>query len=137
MCDIQRRVRRLANGINVSMGCDDIMEPFYPLGVGDMLDVLNMGIHVSHLTGYRQIQDSLDLITVNGARTLNRENVYGIEEGKPASLLIIPAKDTYDLIRRHVKPEYSIKNGVVIMKRLPENVTVYSGDSITQVDYTV
>lgn len=127
----------LANGINVSMGCDDIMEPFYPLGVGDMLDVLNMGIHVSHLTGYQQIQDSLDLITTNGARTLNRESVYGIEEGKPASLLIIPAKDTYDLIRRHVKPEYSIKNGVVIMKRQPENVTVYNGDSITQVDYTV
>lgn len=127
----------LAHGVNVSMGCDDIMEPFYPLGVGDMLDVLNMGIHVSHLTGYQQIQDSLDMITTNGARTLNREDVYGIEEGKPASLLIIPADDAYDLIRRHVKPEYSIKNGVVIMKRQPENVTVYNGDSVNKVDYTV
>lgn len=127
----------LDNGINVSMGCDDIMEPFYPLGVGDMLDVLNMGIHVSHLTGYQQIQDSLDMITDNGARTLNREDVYGIEEGKPGNLLIIPAQDAYDLIRRHVKPEYSIKNGVVIMKRQPENVTVYDGDSVAKVDYTV
>lgn len=127
----------LANNINVSMGCDDIMEPFYPLGVGDMLDVLNMGIHVSHLTGYQQIQDSLDLITKNGAKTLNRENVYGIEEGKPANLLIVPADDTYDLIRRHVKPEFSIRNGNVIMKRQPENVTVYNNDTAVKVNYTV
>lgn len=127
----------LANHINVSMGCDDIMEPFYPLGVGDMLDVLNMGIHVSHLTGYQQIQDSLDLITKNGARTLNRENDYGIEEGKTANLLIVPADDTYDLIRRHVKPEFSIRNGIVIMKRQPENVTIYNNDSAVKVNYTV
>lgn len=127
----------LANHINVSMGCDDIMEPFYPLGVGDMLDVLNMGIHVSHLTGYQQILDSLDLITKNGARTLNREDAYGIEEGKPASLLIIPADDAYDLIRRHVKPEFSIRNGNVIMKRQPENVTVYNNGSTVKVNYTV
>lgn len=127
----------LANGINVSMGCDDIMEPFYPLGVGDMLDVLNMGLHVSHLTGYQQIQDSLRFITTNGARTLNRENVYGIEEGKPANLLIIPADDVYDLVRRHVKPEYSIRNGNVIMKRVPEDVTVFANDTATKVDYKV
>lgn len=127
----------LAHGINVSMGCDDIMEPFYPLGVGDMLDVVNMGIHVSHLTGYRQIQNCLDLVTVNGARTLHREDVYGIEVGKPASLLVIPAEDTYDLMRRHVKPECSIKNGVVIMKREPENVTVYNGGVAKNVDYRV
>lgn len=127
----------LANHINVSMGCDDIMEPFYPLGVGDMLDVLNMGIHVSHLTGYQQIQDSLDLITKNGARTLNREDSYGIEIGKPANLLIVPADDTYDLIRRHIKPEFSIRNGIVIMKRQPENVTVYNNGSAEKVNYAV
>lgn len=127
----------LANNINVSMGCDDIMEPFYPLGVGDMLDVLNMGIHVSHLTGYQQIQDSLDLITNNGARTLNREDSYGIKEGKPANLLIVPADDTYDLIRRHAKPEFSIRNGNVIMRRQPENVTVYNKGSAIKVNYTV
>lgn len=127
----------LAKGINVSMGCDDIMEPFYPLGVGDMLDVLNMGLHVSHLTGYTQIQNSLDLITNNGAITLNREDVYGIEEGKPANLLIVPADDVYDLIRRHVKPEYSIKNGVIIMKRVPEEVTVFNGSSMNNVDFKV
>ena len=102
-----------------------------------MLDVLNMGIHVSHLTEYQQIQDSLDLITKNGARTLNRENDYGIEEGKTANLLIVPADDTYDLIRRHVKPEFSIRNGIVIMKRQPENVTIYNNDSAVKVNYTV
>lgn len=127
----------LANGINVSMGCDDIMDPFYPLGAGNMLEVLQMGVHVSHLTGYQQMLDSLDLITCNGARTLNRQDVYGIEEGKPANLLVIPAQNVYDLLRRQVKPTYSIRNGKVIVKRQPEDVTVFGAGPTRKVDYTI
>lgn len=125
----------LERGINISMGTDDIMEPFYPLGTGDMLSVLNMGLHVCHLTGYDQIQNSLDFITINGAKTLNIEEKYGIEIGKPANLLIIPAEDTYDLIRRHVKPIYSIRNGKIIMSRTPEKVKVINNNKESYVDF--
>jgi len=106
---ITRVKELLDNGLNVSMGCDDIMDPFYPLGAGNMLEVLQMGVHVSHLTGYEQMINALDLITGNGARTLNRTDVYGIEKGKPANLLIIPAADSYDLLRRSVKPNIFYK----------------------------
>ncbi len=133
---ITRVKELLESGVNVSYGADDVMEPFYPIGAGDMLEVLFMGVHVSQLTGYSQLNDALDLITVNGARTLGRIDVYGIEEGKPANILITEAEDDYDLIRRHLKPVCSIRNGKVIMKRKPEEVSVFSDGNEKKVDYS-
>ena len=38
-------------GINVSLGHDDVMTPWYPMGPHDMLEVARMGIHTLHMTG--------------------------------------------------------------------------------------
>ena len=137
----RRRVTRvkelLEAGLNVSMGTDDIMDPFYPLGAGDMLEVLHMGVHVCHLTGYNELLNSFDLITDNGARTLNVSDRYGIEVGKPGSLIILPATDEYDIIRRGIKPTYSIKNGKVISKTEPAVSTVYYNNEAEHVDFTI
>ena len=127
----------LKAGCNVSMGCDDILDPFYPLGAGNMLEVLNMGIHVSHLTGYSQIMQALDLITDNGAITLSKQDVYGIEAGKPGNFNLIPAKDDHDLIRRMVKPIYCVRGGRIIVKRQPDLAKVLSGSSFDDVDCTL
>lgn len=50
-----------------------------------------MGLHVCQIMGYEQIQQSLDLITINSARALHILGDYGIAVGKPANL-IVPAK---------------------------------------------
>ena len=47
----------------------DVFDPWYPLGTGNMLQVLHMGLHVCQLMGYQQINDGLQLITDNSART--------------------------------------------------------------------
>lgn len=130
------RIRELTEeGMNVSMGTDDIMDPFYPLGAGDMLEVLQMGIHVGHLTGYSQLINALDYITCNGAKTLNIADGYGIEVGKDASLNLIPADDAYDLIRRSVKPCMSIRKGKVIASKATEVVTLSRGENKEYVDF--
>ena len=127
----------LKAGCNVSMGCDDIMDPFYPLGAGNMLEVLNMGIHVCHLTGHAQMINAVDMITKNGAITLSKQDVYGIEVGKPGSFNLLPAENDYDLIRRMIKPVYSIRNGRIIVKRQPDIAKVLSGNSFEDVDCTI
>ena len=127
----------LQAGCNVSMGCDDIMDPFYPMGAGNMLDVLNMGVHVCHLTGYDQLMSSLDMITNNGAVTLGKHDVYGLQAGKPANFNIIPAKNEYDLIRRLVKPTLCIRAGKVLARRHPDAAEVFNGTDYDTVDYTV
>lgn len=130
------RIKELTEaGLNVSFGNDDIMDPFYPLGCGDMLEVLEMGVHAAHLTGYTQLQDALKFITSNGARTLNIEDKYGIEVGKPGNLILLPGEGGYDIIRRHVKPSYSIRKGKIIAKNEQPKFTVFRGSEPESVDF--
>lgn len=120
------RVKQLHEaGLNVCFGHDDIFDPWYPLGTGNMLQVLFMGLHVSHLTGYEQISQSLDFITENSAKTLYITDEYGIEEGKPANMILVDEKDEFNLIRRQAPVLASIRNGKTIAKTAPAQTTVH------------
>lgn len=120
------RVKQLHEaGLNVCFGHDDIFDPWYPLGTGNMLQVLFMGLHVSHLTGYEQISQSLDFITENSAKTLHITDEYGIEEGKPANVILVDEKDEFNLIRRQAPVLASIRNGKIIAKTAPAQTTIH------------
>ena len=122
------RVKEMVEaGINVCFGHDDIMDPWNPLGTGNILQVLHMGLHVCQMMGYSQINDSIDLITNNSARTLNIEDKYGIEVGKPGNMIILPAENGYDAIRRQVPVHYSIREGRVIAHTTLSETTVDLG----------
>ncbi|AND42325.1 cytosine deaminase [Cytobacillus oceanisediminis] len=130
------RVKELLEaGLNVSFGHDDIFDPWYPLGTGNMLQVLHMGIHVSQLMGYEQIVNSFDLITNNSAKTLNIEEKYGIEEGKPANLIILDEENEYEAIRRQAAVKYSIRNGKVIAETKPSETSVMFGEIKEKVNF--
>lgn len=130
------RVKELLEaGLNVSFGHDDIFDPWYPLGTGNMLQVLHMGIHVSQLMGYEQIVNSFDLITNNSAKTLSIEEKYGIEEGKPANLIILDAENEYEAIRRQAAVKYSVRNGKIIAETKPSQTSVMFGEQRMNVDF--
>ncbi|TCN23976.1 cytosine deaminase [Mesobacillus foraminis] len=130
------RVKELQEaGMNVCFGHDDIFDPWYPLGTGNMLQVLHMGIHVSQLLGYDQIVNSVDLITSNSAKTLNIQDHYGIEEGKPANMIILSAKNEYEAIRKQASVRYSIRNGKVIAETKPSETHVTLGGDSEFVDF--
>ena len=112
-------------GINVCFGHDDILDPWYPLGTGNMLQVLHMGVHVCQLMGYGQLNRALDLITDNSARTLNISDRYGIDAGKPANLIILPADSGYDALRRQVPVRYSLRQGQVIAETKPGSTVLH------------
>lgn len=114
------RVKELQEaGLTVSFGHDDIFDPWYPLGTGNMLQVLHMGLHVTHLMGYDQIKQSIDFITTNSAKVLNISDQYGIEEGKPANLIIVGAPDEFTMIRQQAPVLYSVRAGKIIAKTKP------------------
>lgn len=110
----------LANGNNVSMGHDDIFDPWYPLGEGNMRDVVHMGLHVCQMMGYEEILNSYNLITHNGAKTLNLGDSYGIKEGNKASFLILDADNFYEALNRKSTILYNYNNGKLISKGQPE-----------------
>ncbi|MEG1311341.1 MAG: cytosine deaminase [Romboutsia sp.] len=119
------RVKEMVEAdINVCFGHDDIMDPWNPLGTGNMLQVLHMGLHVCQMMGYGQINESIDLITNNSAKTLHIQDSYGIEVGKPGNLIILPAENGYDAIRRQVPVYYSIREGNVIAHTTLNETTI-------------
>ncbi len=96
---ITRVKELLAGGVNVALGHDSIMDPWFPLCRGDMLAAAQLALFLCHMSGYEEINDVLDLITTNAARTLRIQDAYGIEEGKPASFLILDAPSAFESLR--------------------------------------
>ncbi|PSW56749.1 cytosine deaminase [Photobacterium leiognathi] len=130
---VTRVKEMLGAEINVCFGHDDVFDPWYPLGTANMLQVLHMGLHVCQVMGYEQINQSLDLISKNSARTLNIQDNYGIEVGKPGSLLILPAENGFDAVRRQVPVQYSVRHGKVIAQTQPAVTQIHleQSESVT------
>ena len=99
----------LAEGINVSFGHDDIFDPWYPLGTGDMRDVVFLGLHVCQMMGYQEIMDSYKLISTNAAKTLHLGERYGIQAGRPASFILLGADNFYNALNQKSEVLYSFK----------------------------
>ncbi|MGN5190809.1 cytosine deaminase [Aeromonas veronii] len=125
---ITRVKEMLEANINVCFGHDDVFDPWYPMGTANMLQVLHMGLHVCQIMGYEQINDALKLISSHSARTLNVQDRYGIEVGKPANLLILPADNGFDAVRRQVPVRYSIRHGKVIAQTRPAQTEIVLGE---------
>ncbi|MEN4519202.1 MULTISPECIES: cytosine deaminase [Pantoea] len=121
---ITRVKEMLEAEINVCFGHDDVFDPWYPLGTASMLQVLHMGLHVSQLMGYEQIDAGLDLITHNSAKTLQLSG-YGIQTGNDASLIILPAESGFDAVRRQVPVRYSLRRGTVVAETKPAESEIY------------
>jgi cytosine deaminase len=96
---IARVKELLAAGVNVALGHDSIMDPWFPLGRGDMLAAAQLALLLCHMSGYEEINTVLDLITTNAARTLRITDRYGIEEGKPADFLLLDAPSAFEALR--------------------------------------
>lgn len=120
------RIKELTDaGLNVALGQDSIADPWNPIGVGNLLRVLEMGIHAGHMMGYEDLQHCLDLISINGARNLCIEREYGIEVGKPANFILLDGKDDYEIIRFQSPVILSVHNGKTIVEKSPAVATVY------------
>ncbi|CAM4340504.1 cytosine deaminase [Weissella hellenica] len=119
------RVKELdQEGLNVAFGEDDIKDPWYPMGNGNMMDVLHMGLHATQMMGHTEIMNSYRFITSHGARALQVEDQYGIEVGKPANFLIFNADNWYNTLNERVEMLYSVHEGKVLVKTQPAKIEV-------------
>lgn len=109
-------------GMNVCFAQDSIVDPWYPLGNGNILRILDAGLHICHMLGYEDLQRALDFVTDNGAQALALGEGYGIEVGRPANLLLLSADSDYELLRTQGHALLSIRHGQVIMRRTPSEL---------------
>src|SRR3989440_5777783 len=128
---ITRVKELLAAGVNVALGHDSIMDPWFPLGKGDMLAAAQLALFLCHMSGYDEINDSLDLITSNAARDLRIQDTYGIEEGKPADLLVLDAPSAFEALRLLPTRLHVFKRGREVAYTTPgKSVLKRSGDDV-------
>lgn len=109
-------------GMNVCFGQDSIVDPWYPLGNGNILRVLEAGLHICHMLGYEDLKRCLDLISDNSARALALGERYGLKPGRPANLLILSAADDYEMVRSQGHALVSVRHGKVLMRRIPARI---------------
>ena len=96
------RIREmLDHGVNVSIGQDCIMDPWYPLGSGDPLDALFMALHAEPLMTPDLLEHSLNMITYNAAMAFGAKN-YGYSYGSQGDFIVTDAKNPVEIIQyRH------------------------------------
>ncbi|MBB4167645.1 amidohydrolase family protein [Rhizobium sp. BK538] len=113
------RVRELMDaGLNVSFGHDCVMDPWYSMGSGDMLEVGHMAIHIAQMASIEDRKRIFDALTVNSAKTLGLEG-YGLEKGCNADLVVLQAADTLEALRLKPNRLAVIKRGKVIARSAP------------------
>ncbi len=134
---ITRVKELLAGGVNVALGHDSIMDPWFPLGKGDMLAAAQLALFLCHMSGYEEINDVLDLITGNAAKTLRIQDSYGIEEGKPANFLVLDAPSAFEALRLVPARLHVFKNGREVATTTPGKSVLRRGgeDEGTEVTY--
>lgn len=114
------RVKELLDdGINVCFAQDSICDPWYPLGNGNLMYVLDAGFHICHLTAPEYMKKALDLISRNGAKTLHLGESYYIREGNPASFIVIDAENDFDALRNRAGAVMSVRKGRVLFEKKP------------------
>jgi len=130
------RVKELmAAGVNVAFGHDCVMDPWYPLGSHDMLEVAGMGLHVAQMTGQAEIKSCFEAVTANGAKVLNLE-AYGIAPGCNADLVVLQAEDAVEAIRLRAERLIVLRRGRVLAQAEPRVSTVNFAGAERVVDFT-
>jgi cytosine deaminase len=118
------RVKELiAAGVNVAIGHDSVMDPWYPLGYGDPAQAAFVMAHLGHMSGATELPYLLEMITTNPAKALGVD-ARGLRVGGPASLVVFDAPTPEDALRR-VTPRFLVlRDGVVVARTQPARTTV-------------
>jgi cytosine deaminase len=97
----------------VAFGHDCVMDPWYSMGSGDMLEVAHMGLHVAQMTSQKGIRACYDAVTVNAAKVMHLQG-YGIGVGCDASFVLLQARDVVEAIRLRANRLAVWRNGIAL-----------------------
>jgi cytosine deaminase len=119
------RVKQLQEaGVNVCIGHDSVMDPWYPLGYGDPLQAAFVLVHLGHMSGDAELRRLVEMITVNGAAALGVTD-YGLRLGGPADLVVFDAPGEADALRL-VAPRFLVlRAGRVVARTRPAQTSVW------------
>lgn len=125
----------LAAGVNVGIGHDSIMDPWYPLGRAQMLQAAFVLLHMCQMSGRDEQSTILDMITFNNARALALDN-YGIAVRHKADLVVLDAYNEFDILRLLPTALLVIKNGQVVAETPKVATKIHIKNLTEEVNFT-
>jgi cytosine deaminase len=129
------RIKELqAAGVNVAIGHDSVMDPWYPLGCGDPLQAAFVLVHYGQMSGDQELRRLIEMITVNPARVLGLPD-YGIRTGGPADLVVFDAPSEADALRLIAPRTLVLRGGKVVARCTPARHTVSWAGTEEQVTF--
>src|SRR5450631_3774753 len=118
------RVKQLQEaGVNVCIGHDSVMDPWYPLGYGDPVQAAFVFVHLGHYSGDDELRRLLDMVTVNPAAALGLTG-YGIAEGNSADFVVFEAPTDADAIRLGARRHLVVRAGRVVARTEPAQTKI-------------
>jgi cytosine deaminase len=124
----------LAAGVPVAFGHDCVMDPWYGLGSGDMLEVAHMGLHVAQMTGQAAMRQCFEAVTATPARILGLQG-YGIAPGCHADLVLLDAGSPVEAIRLRAARRLVLRRGQILSEAPPARATLHLPDRPSSVDF--
>ncbi|SAH84209.1 cytosine deaminase [Bordetella ansorpii] len=124
----------LAAGVPVAFGHDCVMDPWYSLGSGDMLEVAHMGLHVAQMTGRDAMHACFQAVTSTPAAILGLDET-GLEVGKRADMVLLQASDPVEAVRLGATRLKVWRGGKLIAETPPATATLHLEGRPGQVDY--
>jgi cytosine deaminase len=124
----------MAAGVPVAFGADCVMDPWYPMGSADMLEVASMGLHVAQMTSQDGMRACFDAVTETPARILGLEG-YGIAPGCFADLVLLQARHPVEAIRLRPARLAVVRRGRVIAEQAPAVATLHLEGRPARVDW--
>ncbi len=108
----------MAHGLTVAFGHDCVMDPWYSLGSGDMLEAAHMGLHVAQMTSQAAMRQCFDAVTANPAQLMHLQG-YGLQAGCHADFVLLQARDPVEAIRLRATRLKVFKRGKLIAQSMP------------------
>lgn len=121
-------------GLTVAFGHDCVMDPWYSLGSGDMLEVAHMGLHVAQMTSQDGMRRCFEAVTTNAARILNLED-YGLAPGCHADLVLLQASDPVEAIRLRAVRLAVIRRGKIVAQTPARTAKLSWGSNEVAIDW--
>jgi len=125
----------MAAGVNVAFGHDCVMDPWYSLGSGDMLEVAHMGLHVAQMTSQDAMRRCFEAVTSNAAKVMHLER-YGLDVGCDASFVLLQARDPIEAIRLRATRLKVFRRGKLIASSAPAAAQLSIADRPLRIDWT-
>ena len=103
-------------GVNCSISSNNILNPFTPLGDGNLIRVANMQANVCQIGEAHRLRECFSMLTERSARLMNLRD-YGIAAGHPADVVVFDAVTPEEVVAEVKPPLVVFKHGVRTVTR--------------------